>query len=151
MFRNLTLVVLTAAMTLSAADSFVGTWKLNIAKSKYAPGPAPKSLTATYTQDGDWINLKNEGVDAEGKPTSFTLRFKRDGKEYPYTTDTGAQSTIAIKLIDARTNESTQKIGTATFTLRNVLAANGKTFTRTVTGTNAKGQKVKNVMVFEKQ
>jgi hypothetical protein len=45
------MVVLAAMLALAmgaatmAADSNVGTWKLNPAKSTYSPGPAPKSQT----------------------------------------------------------------------------------------------------------
>ena len=36
---------LAAGSLLFAADASLGTWKLNVAKSKYSPGPAPKSAT----------------------------------------------------------------------------------------------------------
>ena len=151
MFKNLTLVFLAAALTLSAADSIVGTWKLNLAKSKYSPGPAPKSTTQTYTQDGDWIVAKNEVEDSEGKPATATNRFKKNGNEYPYTGPDGNSGTISVKSINERTTEATLKVGTAITNLRTVIASDGKSFTRTYTGTNAKGQKVKNVVVFEKE
>src|SRR5262245_10725451 len=112
MFKILTLVFL-AALTLSAADSFMGTWKSNMAKSKNTPGPAPKSSTVTYTQDGDWIVSKFEPVDSEGKPTTATNRYKRDGKEYPFTNPTGDKGTITVKSINTNTSEATLKIGTA--------------------------------------
>ena len=41
---------------LAAADPSIGTWKMNVVKSKIKPGPAPKSVTATYSEDGDWIS-----------------------------------------------------------------------------------------------
>ena len=31
-----------------AADPVIGTWQLNVAKSKFSPGPAPKSDARTY-------------------------------------------------------------------------------------------------------
>ena len=34
------------------SDPLVGTWELNVAKSKYSPGPAPKSETRTYVVSG---------------------------------------------------------------------------------------------------
>jgi hypothetical protein len=151
MSKNLTLVFLAAALTLSAADNYVGTWKANLAKSKYSPGPAPKSDTVTYTQDGDSIVATNEFVDSEGKPTTVTNRWKRDGTEYPFTTPAGNKGTVIVKSINATTSEATLKVGTATTNIRSVMASDGKSFTRTATGTNAKGQKVNNVVVFEKQ
>jgi hypothetical protein len=150
MFKNLTLVFL-AALTLSAADNFVGTWKVNLAKSKYSPGPAPKSVTQTNSRDGDWSVVKVETVDSEGKPMTATNRFKRDGNEYPFTGPDGNSGTISVKMINERTTETTLKVGTAITNLHQVMAGDGKSFIRTTTGTNAKGQKVKNVIVFEKQ
>ena len=81
---------------LSAADMVSGTWKLNTAKSKYSPGPAPKSLVTTFSMDGDWLVSKGEGVDAEGKATTLTNRYKFDGKEYPYKTAV-VGGTISVK------------------------------------------------------
>ena len=44
--------VVTALSAAQSKDPFVGTWRLNVAKSKYSPGPAPKSQTATYEAAG---------------------------------------------------------------------------------------------------
>src|SRR6185295_10212275 len=129
--RNLTLTVVAAAMTLSAADPFLGTWKMNPAKSKYTPGPAPKSVTMNYRQDGDWIVGKNDTVGADDKPTTTNIRYKRDGKAYPYQNPTAGTGTIAVKAIDANTIQATIKIGTATTTLRTTVSKDGKSFTRT--------------------
>jgi hypothetical protein len=150
MFKKLTLVFL-AAFTLSAADSFVGTWKANMARSKYSPGPALRSSTVTYTQDGDWIVSTIAQIDSEGKPATAENRYKRDGKEYPFTRPAGDKGMIAMRSVNATTTEATLKIGAATTITRNVMAGDGKSFTRTTTGTDTKGQKVKNVVVFEKQ
>ena len=149
--RNLSFVVLAAALTLSAADAFLGTWKLNVAKSKYSPGPAPKSSTIVYSQDGEWVVVKTDAVNADGKIANSTNRYKRDGKEYPYKGLTGEAGTIAVKSIDANTAEATLKIGNATTTARTVISKDGKTFTRTLKGTNAEGKPVNNTIVYEKQ
>lgn len=149
--RNLAFVVLAAALALSAADHFVGTWKLNTAKSKYSPGPAPKSSTVVYSQDGDWIVAKVDTVNADGKMGSATNRYKRDGKEHPYKAPAGESGTIAAKSIDANTTEATVKIGSASTTSRTVISKDGKTFTRTTKGTNAEGKPVNNTAVYEKQ
>jgi hypothetical protein len=103
--NNVMLVLITAAVMLSPTDGFMGTWKQNMAKSTYLPGPAPKSATYTHTQDGDWIIQKCEFINAEGKSISTMTRFKRDEKEYPYTSFSGVQKTIRNKYINDRTNE----------------------------------------------
>ena len=74
---------LTPAVSLWAADAAIGTWKLNAAKSKYSPGPAPKSATITYEETTDGIKRTGDSVAAEGKKTSFEYTAKYDGKEYP--------------------------------------------------------------------
>ena len=149
--RNLTFVVFAGVMALIAADPFMGTWKLNPAKSKYNPGPVPKSATMTYTQDGDWIVGKSDTVGADGTATTATNRYKRDGKEYPYRGATGDSGTIAVKAIDANTAQATIKIGTSTLTLRTAISKDGKSFTRTTKGTDTQGRQVDNVAVYEKQ
>jgi hypothetical protein len=149
--RNLTLAVVAATMTLSAADPFIGTWKMDPAKSKYSPGPAPKSVTMSYTQDGDWIVGKNDTVGADDKATTATNRYKRDGKEYPYQSATGGSGTIAVKAINANTAQATIKVGTSTMTLHTAISKDGKSFTRTTKGTDEQGRHVANVAVFEKQ
>jgi hypothetical protein len=143
-------ILLAAALTLSAADPFMGTWNVNMAKSKYSPGPAPKSSTVTYSQDSDWIVAKIDTVSAEGTPTSSTIRYRRDGKEYPYDAPAG-KGTIAVTSMNANTAHATIKVGTATTTVHTVIAKDGKSFTRTTKGTDAQGRTVNNLVVFEKQ
>jgi hypothetical protein len=41
-----------AGMVLAQGEPFAGTWKLDVAKSKYDPGPAPKSQTRTWDASG---------------------------------------------------------------------------------------------------
>ena len=74
---------LAAASFLHAGDPALGTWKLNVAKSKYSPGPAPKSSTVTYEAVGDAVKRTGEGIAADGKKTGFSYTAKFDGKDYP--------------------------------------------------------------------
>src|SRR6266568_7056319 len=96
------------AATLVAADPTVGTWKLNTAKSKYTPGPAPKSATVTYEETADGIKRTGESVDADGKTTSFTYTAKYDGKDYPVS-GTDLYDTITPKRVNDHTVEATLK------------------------------------------
>ncbi len=148
MFSRLSLLAV-CALTLAAADPFAGVWKLNAAKSKYDPGPAPRSSTLTFSADGAWVVVKTDTVDAAGKSSSTTNRFQRDGKEYPYQGPLGDK--IAVKMIDARTSESvvTAK-GKPTVTTRSTVAADGKSMTRRITGLDPTGVKVNHALVYEK-
>jgi hypothetical protein len=61
-----------------------GTWKLNLAKSKFSPGPPPRSQTLTYETVGQGFRATNEGIDTQGNPMNgFFGVYFYDGKSYP--------------------------------------------------------------------
>jgi hypothetical protein len=136
---------------LVAADPTFGTWKMNVAKSKFSPGPAPKSVTSTYSEEGDWVVIKTEGIDSAGKPISRTNRVKRDGAEYPYDGPNGPGKISVKKTDDYHATAVTKLDGGGTITTRTVISKDGKTRTQTSTGTNSKGEKVNSTVVFERQ
>jgi ABC-type transport system substrate-binding protein len=145
------LVFLVSAGSLLAADAAIGTWKLNPAKSKFSPGPPPQSATVTYEASGNGVRRTGETVNADGTKTSFEYTAQYDGKEYPVTGNLNADM-ISLKRVNDRTVEATlKKGGKVTTNARRVVSADGKTLTITIRGTNAQGQKVNNVQVFEKQ
>ena len=134
-----------------AGDPVVGTWVLNISKSKFSPGPAPKSETRTYVVAGQDIKASSKGVDADGKPTAGTWTVNTDGKDRPMTGDPDADS-LAVKRVDAFTVESIEKkAGKIVITATRVISRDGKLMTITFKGTNAKGQPRNDVWVFDKQ
>ena len=148
---TLLLVALTLNVAAAAADQHSGTWKMNPAKSKYSPGPAPKSNTIKIDSDADNIKLSSDGIDAAGNPTHVEFTAKYDGKDYPITGVPNAD-TIALKRIDASTIESTsKKAGEVVMTVTSVVSKNGKTRTSTFKGKDAQGQDVNNVVVYDKQ
>ena len=63
-----------AQLAAQADDPVVGTWELNVGKSKFDPGPAPKSESRTYSVVGQEIQAVAKGVDAEGNPTTGSGR-----------------------------------------------------------------------------
>jgi hypothetical protein len=146
-------LVISSGRTLSAqADPVLGTWRLNVAKSKYAPGPPPVSETRVYETFGaGGVKATFNREEAGGKKVTITYSAMYDGKDYPYAGSPDAD-TIALKRVDRNTTEATlKKNGKVTLTTKAVVAPDGKTRTLTSTGTNAQGQKVNNVVVFEKQ
>ncbi len=134
-----------------APDPVNGTWEFNLAKSKFPSGLAPKSQTRTIEVVGDQITYTARGLDAAGKPTlsQFTANF--DGKDYPIT-GSADSDTISLKRIDRFTHESIQKkAGKVVWRNRRVVSADGKVMTVTAQGTNAKGEAVTNILVFDKK
>jgi hypothetical protein len=145
--------VLTVAVLATAQpkDPFVGTWKLNLAKSTYSPGPAPKSTTTVYEAAGKGLKVTVKTEPASGPAQEWSFTSDLDGKDVPLTGNNPNADTIAVKRIDANTLELVaKKGGKVTTTQKNVVSADGKTRTVTTTGTDAKGQKVNNVAVYEK-
>jgi len=133
-----------------ASDANIGTWKLNEGKSKLSPGAA-KNNTVVYVAAGDKVKVTVDGTDADGKPihNEWTGRF--DGQDYPVTGDPSSDMR-AYKRIDDRTLELTvKKDGKVTTTGRIVVAADGKSRTVTTSGTDAKGNKVQTMAVYDKQ
>jgi hypothetical protein len=146
----LTLALCLVATMCFASDGNIGTWKLNEAKSKFAPGAA-KNHTVVYVAAGDNVKVTVDGIDSDGKPTHNEWTGKFDGKDYPVTGD-AASDARAYKKVDDRTLELTvKKGGKVTTTGRIVLSADGKSRTVTTSGTDAKGQKVSTTAVYDKQ
>jgi hypothetical protein len=128
----------------------MGTWKLNEAKSKFAPG-ATKNHTVVYKAAGDNVKVTVDGTDSDGKPAHNEWTGKFDGKDYPVTGDP-TSDTRAYKQVNDRTLElTTKKDGKVTVTGRIAVSADGKTRTVSTSGTDAKGNKVKNTAVYDKQ
>ncbi len=131
-----------------ATDPIIGTWKLDVAKSKYSPGPPPKSLTLTFQAAEKGTKLTSDGVDAQGQPTHTEYTANYDGKDYPIT-GSAIGGTVSLKRIDARTVQRTDKKGGKVVqTLTRKVSADGKTLTVAVKGTNAQRQPVNNELVF---
>ena len=134
-----------------AANPHAGTWTLNVAKSTYSSGPAPKSQTLKIEAWGeDGLTYAADGVSADDKPTHSEFQAKFDGKDYEFKGNPDAE-TLAYKQIDANTLEATLKRkGEAVITAKVVVSADGKTRTVTQEGKDAKGKAIKIVSVYEK-
>ena len=133
-----------------AADVTLGTWKVNLAKSKYSPGPAPKSQTVKYEAAGDSVKITVDGTDGEGKPIHNETTAKFDGKDYPVKGDPNADSRSYKKINDYTLEVATKKAGKVTTTNRTVYARDGKSRTSTITGMDTKGQKVNNTVFYDR-
>jgi len=134
-----------------AVDPAVGTWTLDLAKSKLDPNePALKSSVRTYTATPDGLKVAIHSVDADGAhDTSST--FSYDGKPHPVS---GTTDYDMIAVTRAGTNESKTdliKSDKVIGHLTRVVSKDGKTMTVTVDETNAKGAKVHEVTVYARQ
>ena len=144
-------VLLAINLPAQAPEPRNGTWELNVAKSTHSPGPGPKSAMRTYDIAGQKIKYVSKGMDAEGKPTLVQYTAEFDGKDYPLTGSTDVD-TISLKKIDAHNFQAIQKkAGKVVITTNNVVSPDGKVMTVTSKGTNANGESVNNVQVYDRR
>jgi hypothetical protein len=149
-YARFVFMLLGIAVALSAADPFVGTWKLNPSKSKFKTGQPMKESTVTITEAGEDLDVKIEGMAADGTPmaTHYTVPTAGgEGKviESPY------EAVSAKRLGTHRREIAYRKGGKVAFTVRSRVSADGKTLTANMKGTNPAGQLVDGTIVFEKQ
>ena len=148
---KLTLGIAITAIAAFAADNTLGTWKVNMEKSKFSPASPVKSLTTIREASDGGVKVTSTGERADGTAINASYTAKYDGKEYPVTGS--PYDTIAIKQVNANTFTYTQKKkgGKYSVTGRTVVAKNGKTSTATVKGTNAEGKAYSATIVYDKQ
>jgi hypothetical protein len=145
-------VVLGGTALAQSGNSEVGTWKLNLAKSKYNGAPAPKGQTVKTEAAGAGIKTTVDIVVADGTVRHFEYTANYDGKDNPVIGNSVNGDTMARTRINTNTtkivNKQDRKV---TVTQTSVVSKDGKTRTVTSTGTNALGQKVNSVQVFDRQ
>jgi hypothetical protein len=125
---------------------------LKAAKSKYTPGPAPKSATTTIEAAGSGYKFNVHQVPASGAEQNWTHTTNLDGKPGKVTGNNPNADTIIYTRVNATTLNSVNMLkGKETQRQHVVVSADGKTRTVTSTGTNAAGQKINNVAVYEKK
>jgi hypothetical protein len=139
-----------SSLVYAQADPNVGTWKLNLAKSKYSAGQPPKSATVVVAAAGQGIKVSADTVLADGSPRKISYTASYDGKDSPVT-GTPDYDSVAITRSGNTIDGTRKKGGKTVQTFKTVVSADGKTRTTTTTGTNAAGEKVDNAQVYDKQ
>ena len=150
-FVGIVALVAASAASAQTTEPIIGTWKLDVAKSTYKPGPAPKSSTLTIEPAGKGLKAAIDAVNADGSPLKWGFTTMRDGKEeapvagnpmFDVVTSTRASATAGTNVY--------KKAGKVVMTTNLAISSDGKTMTLTSTGTDAKGQAVHNVSVYTK-
>jgi len=146
------LAVVTVVPVLTQADPQVGVWKLNVAKSKYSPGPVPTSATTTIEAVGKGTKVSVDQTMPDGSKRQWSVTADYDGKDMPVAGNNPDADTIARTRVNASTVRTvSKKGGKVTTTQTSAVSADGKTRTVTTKGVNAKGQTVNNVAVYDRQ
>jgi hypothetical protein len=148
----LALSVMFGGPAFAQKDPQVGAWKLNVAKSKYSPGPAPKSGTTTIEVAGAGTRVVVDQVLPDGTQRHWEFTANYDGKDSPVTGNNPDADTVARTRINASTVQTiSKKGGKVTTTQTSAVSSDGKTRTVTTKGVNAKGERVSNVAVYDRQ
>jgi len=138
-------IVLGVVIAAQTANPRIGRWKLK----QEAPPPAANIMT--YEPAGDGMKVTVDSVNSSGQKSHWTYTTMLDGKDAPIAGYATAD-TAAVTKVDATTNEIVyKKDGKVTQTATNVISADGRTVTVTFHRTNAQGQPVTTVAVYEKQ
>ena len=149
MKRSLAFVLLGAifvAGSAYAADPIVGTWTLNVAKSKFDPGPAPKAGTRVYTESAGLYTLDQKITGADGKVNSLHVQY-RDGQEVK---NEGGPSTVAKKVNLNTWDFDVKMDGKVVGHVHRVVSADGKVLTVHNTGSQGNNEASDDTMVFDK-
>ena len=147
------ILVSATASRVPAQTPALGTWKLNVAKSKYNPGPAPKSMTRTVESAGDKVKYTFQGVAADGSKIAYTFTVAFDGKDYPITGSgaPGGADSIAFKQTNSGSYEAILKKDGKPILISRVQVSKDTNST-TISQSSADGKgTTNNQMVFDKQ
>ena len=143
-------LVLTAQSTSpKEPDQLVGAWRLDVAKSRYRPGPAPLSETRTYVRVGENVLgvILREFANGRRERIEYTANYDR---EYPVT-GTEDYDMVVLKRIDRSTSEAVLSHAGRVFgTARRVVAPDGKSMTITFRRDRETGVSVLNVAYYDR-
>jgi len=147
------LAVVTAGTALAqTGNPHLGTWKGNIAKSKFAAGTATVSFSTKVEAVGAGAKSTVDSATADGTVRHWSYTTNYDGKDMPITGNSQYGDTVAVTRVDANTSRSVYKLkGVVTVTQTTVVAADGKTRTVATKGKNAAGVAVDNLNFYDKQ
>jgi hypothetical protein len=147
-----------AALAISSAEAeppagrLIATWTLNVAKSTFTPGPGWRSQTRTYRlAPGGGVIVEWVGVGGHGEPMHVSFESNLDGKDYPMTGSDNYDALSEVR-VDELTIRSEEKRGGKLAGIAIVKrSADGKVMTITDEGTNRKGEKFSQLLVFERR
>lgn len=131
-------------------DLVLGTWSLNVEKSRWTPGPAPRSQTRTYESHQDGVKATVKTVYSDGHSTSVEYVAKYDAIEYPLSGSPDAERVSLKKISPNEAQVALGHAGKVIGTARRVISRDGKTMTITYKG-ELEGRSVVNVSVYERQ
>jgi hypothetical protein len=136
---------------LGAADLTLGTWELNVRKSRFLPGPGFRSETRSYEEEKDGIKVTIRTVDGQGRQVTSVYLTTPDGQQHSVSGSGGPADAVALKRINEFTAESTlMHYGKEIAKTTRVVSPDGKTMTITYKGLDPDGSEVNYTLIFDR-
>lgn len=136
--------------TLWSADPSIGTWKLNLGRSTFRPGPGFRSETRTYEEEKDGVKVTIRTVDAKGRMATIAYLTTPDGEQHVVSGSGGPADSVGLKRVNEFTAESTlMHAGKEIAKTTRVISGDGKTMTITYKGLDPEGNDVNYTLVFD--
>ena len=151
MVRRLFLLTLAIASGIRAGDASVGTWKLNVAKSRFRPGPPPVAETRIYQAQPKGVKTTVTTTWADRTSTTVEYPANYDGKDYPVEGSRDVDAVVLTRMDDFTSAAILKHAGKEIGVARRVVSRNGKTMTISYKGVNTRGDQVDNVVVYDRQ
>jgi len=154
LLRKASVALTITTIVVLGADNSIGSWKLNVQKSKYTPAPFPiKSLTTVREASDGGVKVTATGERADGTKFNTSYTAKYDGSASTVTGEGVLYDSISIKQVNANTltDERKKTGGSYQATGRTVVSKGGKSLTLTTKGTNADGKAFTATFVLDKQ
>ncbi|MEP7355509.1 MAG: hypothetical protein ABI824_19945 [Acidobacteriota bacterium] len=150
--KNLALVLLlfSTSLSLSAADAALGKWNLNLSKSRYDPGPAPKSETRIYRLEHGETKAAITTVYKDGHSQTVIYPATYDGKEHPVSGSPDTDGVVMTQIDDYTAESTITHAGKTIGKTRRVVARDRQTMTITFKGVAENGDPVNNTAVFQR-
>ncbi len=128
------------AWSADSSNPIVGSWVLNIAKSKFDPPPPLKSQTLTISEaPGGGVHQVIEYQEADGPLIHMEFTSMFDGKEAAITGNGEADSVVATRPQPNTFKFVFKKAGKRVEAARFTISASGKTLRGPISGKDADG------------
>ncbi len=146
------LLTVSAPSAMSASDPFVGTWLMNVHKSKYPPGGCPKGMVIEMETAGHGVHYRSSTTHADGRTTKSEYIADYGGRQVVVTGSRGMMLPVSLKRVDSNTvvayyMEGLQIVATS----RRVVSKDGRVMTVTTTSRDRSGKSVTNVGIYERR
>jgi len=145
------LILMLSASAIWAADASLGTWKLNVPKSTFKPGPPPVAETRIYQAQPQGVKTTVTTTWADRLTTTVEYPANYDGKDYPVEGSRDVDAVVLTRVDDFTSAATLKHAGKEIGVARRVVSPNGKTMTISYKGVNTRGDHVDNVAVYDRQ